>query len=52
MFQRAGHSCDVVIRNTAVMQETGERTTFLVALVHGIKLERLLQCAKHDVNKR
>lgn len=36
----------IVIRNTAVMQETGEGTTVLLALMHGIKLERLLQCAK------
>lgn len=28
------------------MQKMRERTTFLVALMHEIKLERLLQCAR------
>ena len=47
-----GNLWDMVIRNTAIVQETGERTTFLVALMHGIKLESLLQRVKHEANKR
>lgn len=42
---------DIVMRKTTIMQEMGERTTFLGASVHEMKLENLLQCAKHEANE-